>query len=92
MFPDRAGWDLKALLLGKAVDYLGFLAWAKTKGARHGSGRPKSVLPFDKKVRPGAKVAPAPLSVVRARMARLHRRTRSVAEDRAQKIRNMFRE
>lgn len=94
MFPERAGWDLQTILLGKAVDYLGLLVWSKTKAARHGWGRPKSVLPFGRKAAiPGSKVTAAPLSVVRERMRRLHRRMLPPGPvDRAQQIHDMFKE
>ena len=96
LFPERAGWDLHAILTGKAVDYLGLLVWSKTKGARRGWGRPPSVLPFGKSsARPGAKVAAAPLSVVKERLRRLHRKVRPRAlppANRGQQIHDIFKE
>ena len=94
LFPERAGWDLKAVLLGKTVDLLALLVWAKTKAARHGHGRPKSVVPFGKPARAGTKPTASPLRVVRERMARLHRRRAAEQPsdplDRARQIKDLL--
>jgi hypothetical protein len=78
MFPEHAGWDTHAWLLGRAVDYLALNLWAKTKAGRRGYGRPKSVLPSGGRTRAaqarGSRRRGAPLSKVRERMAKLHAR------------------
>lgn len=92
LFPERANWDLQTQLLGLAVDYLALLLWTKSKGARRGYGRPRSVLPGAQKRREGSKPAAAPLSVVRARMQARHARRGprhlEVRKPRAQAIRD----
>jgi hypothetical protein len=71
MFPDRAGWDKTNMLLAEIVDTLHWLQWAKTKAGQHNRDRPPPVpRPGTvKKARPGLKPKPAPLSVVKARLA-----------------------
>jgi hypothetical protein len=71
MFPDRAGWDKTTMLLAEIVDTLHWLQWAKTKAGQHNRDRPPLVpRPGTvKKARPGLKPKPAPLSVVKERLA-----------------------
>lgn len=97
MFPERAGWTLNNVLVGHAVDALRLLLWSKTKAARHNSGRPKSILPFAKNGRqPRPKVKAAPLSEVKARLAKLYRRPgpqhRESEAEHAQRIRDIFKD
>jgi hypothetical protein len=72
-YPERAGWTLDTLLLGRAVDTLLWLQWAKTKDGSKNRNRPVSVLPIDRDAkrrtrgqqRPGAAPNPSTLQRIR---------------------------
>lgn len=69
MYPERAGWDTQAVLLGQTVDALHWLQWAKTKDGQKGRNRPSSVLPFRKPARrPGSHPKPQPVSKLREKI------------------------
>lgn len=96
MFPDRAGWTREALLLAEQVDSLHWLQWAQTKDGRKGRNRPKPIPRpgvVEEQQRPGAKPKPAPLSVIKQRMADRYakaRRHTTTEPERAQKIHDLF--
>lgn len=66
--PKYAGWTVTDRLLAIIANALRWLVWAKTKDGSKNRNRPHPIGPDmadDKKVRPGLKVKPSPLSAVK---------------------------
>lgn len=72
IYPDRAGWDRQNMLLANIADSLVWLQWAQTKDGKKGRNRPRPIpRPGVVDEQPkGAKVKAAPLSKLKAKMAR----------------------
>jgi hypothetical protein len=66
--PESAGWNKTNMLIAEAVDYLGWLQWAKTKSASEG-GNPPDRVPRPgvqpNPARKGSKVKPVPIDKLR---------------------------
>lgn len=88
MFPQYAGWNRTASLVGMAVDYVALIVWSKTKDGRKNRNRPRSILPWNQpQRREGSNPKAAPLSQIRERLARRHKpRT----PDRASRLAALF--
>lgn len=72
VYPERAGWDRQNMLLADISDRLHWLQWAQTKDGRKGRNRPKPIPRpgYVEEQRKGAKVAAAPLSEIKAKLAK----------------------
>lgn len=93
--PDRAGWDLHAMLLAQIADDTTWLHWAKTEAATKRGATPPDRIPRPgvkkKPTRPGSRTKPMPMSRIR-KLAGLDKMHEEISdEQRQRKLENAFR-